>query len=99
MSKKPRIELKTLPANSEDTLRILQNTKNSIENLNLYVDDFIETMNILNEKHEKALKSGDKKEAEEIKTNIIHIYGKIEEVAQSMKQIAGEMSSFVDFKE
>ena len=98
MTKKPRIELKPMASTNQDTIRILENLRKSIENLNVYVDDFIETMNILNENLEKAEKKKDTAKADEIRKNIVHIQEKMEEVTAFMKNISGEMSEFVDYK-
>ena len=98
MQEKPKIELKPLPSENEDTKRILDNTRKSIENLNLYVEDFFETMAILRENFEKLKTKSDAEKEQELMQSIAQVESRIQEVTSSMKEISKVMSDFVDLK-
>ena len=98
MENKPEMELKPMKSDNPDTSRILETTRKSIENLNLYVQDFFETTKIMQENLEKATRDSDTNKADELKKNIMYIETKIGEVTEFMKKIAEEMSSFVNLK-
>ena len=87
-----------MKSDNPDTSRILDTTRKSIENLNLYVQDFFETTKIMQENLEKANRESDTQKADELKKNIMYIETKIGEVTEFMKKIAEEMSAFVNLK-
>ena len=98
MAIKPKILLKPVSTSDQNTLRILALLEGSINNLNIYVEDFIETLDILKENLEKYSREGQTTKIEEVQENISHIELKVAEVTDSMQNIASEMSAFVDFQ-
>lgn len=93
---RPKYELKLKPINStnEDNLRIYNMLKNSCDGLNSYLADFYETIEILKEKKDKP-----SAEPAEIEASINFVLSKIDEVTESMKNIASEMHTLIELKE
>ncbi len=98
MEEKKKIELRPIESNDPDTVRIYTLTKEACDRLNSYYLDFVETIRILQENRDRALREGDSAKAAEIQESITFVQAKIHEVADSMRTIADEMDSLVELK-
>ena len=98
MYKRTELILKDVGLDNPDTQRIFKLTKDSIDLLNHYILDFIETINILNEDKSKA-NTGSKKKIQEIETSISFVEGRIVEVSESMRTMVKDMPELIEIKE
>ncbi|MDH5721432.1 MAG: hypothetical protein OEZ13_12570 [Spirochaetia bacterium] len=99
MNKKPRIQLKPISTENPYTLKIYESVKRSIEDLHIYIDDFLETKSILKENLEKFSKEkANEEKSKEVESHLSEIETKIEEVTDMMQKIADEMPLFVKFE-
>jgi len=94
MRQKYELKLKPISTSNSDNLRIYDILKNSCEGLNNYLADFYETIEILKEKKEKP-----SAESAEVDASIDFVLSKIDEVTESMKNIAQEMHTLIELKE
>jgi len=94
MRKKYELKLKPINTSNSDNLRIYNMLKNSCDGLNNYLADFYETVEILKEKKDKP-----SAENAEVEASIEHVLSKIDEVTESMKNIAEEMHALIELKE
>jgi hypothetical protein len=94
MKQKYELKLKPINTSNEDNLRIYNILKNSCEGLNNYLADFYETIEILKEKKERP-----SVESSEVDASIEFVLSKIDEVTESMKNIAQEMHTLIELKE
>jgi hypothetical protein len=87
-----RIEMKHIESNNPETVRIYNMVNEECHRFNIYLADFYETLDILNEK-KAAGKSDD-----ETESSIEFVKSRIEELSSAMKEMAETMSSIVDLK-
>ena len=93
MNTKYRLEIKPVDSENPETLRIYNMVNDACERFNIYVMDFFETLNILEEK--KLDGKGD----DETEKSIQSVVSRIEEVTAAMKEIAATMSAIAELKE
>jgi len=94
MRQKYELKLKPISTSNSDNLRIYEILSKSCEGLNNYLADFHETIEILKEKKEKP-----SVESAEVDASIEFVLSKIDEVTESMKNIAQEMHTLIELKE
>jgi hypothetical protein len=87
-----RIEMKHVESNNPETVRIYNMVNKECCRFNVYLADFYETLDILNEK-KTAGKSDDETEA-----GIESVTSRIEELSSAMKEMAETMPAIVDLK-
>lgn len=95
---KPALEIKPVVTDDPDSLRIYELAMNSVKNLNNYIADFFESINIMMENREILLKKGDITKAEEMLSGMDYIEKKIEEVSRSMEAISETMPELVSYR-
>ncbi len=99
MKNKKHIQLKPVESDNPDTQRIYEQTREACDRLNGYLNDFIETIAILNEKKEGYEKKKLKMRKKEVESDIKFVESKIKEVHEAMDAIASEMDFLVELKE
>ncbi len=92
--KKYRLILKPIDSDNAETIRIYNNLRESCERLNIYLADFFETVEILNEKKNSGVDFPGGAEL-----NIEFVNGRINEVIKSMEDISQSMNSLVYMEE
>ena len=93
MNTKYRLEIKPVDSENPETLRIYNMVNDACERFNIYVMDFFETLNILEEKKQNG------KSDDETEKSIQSVVSRIEEVTSAMKEIAASMSAIAELKE
>ena len=93
MNTKYRLEIKPVDSENPETLRIYNMVNDACERFNIYVMDFFETLNILEEKKQIG------KSDDETEKSIQSVVSRIEDVTAAMKEIAASMSAIAELKE
>ena len=93
---KQMFKLKQCSYQTPESLKLFKITEKAIEIFNIYVMDFFESLNILNESLVLSKSNKNKKNTSEIKNNIIFIENKISALYSEMYQIEKDMVSFVE---
>ena len=94
---KPVLEIKPVLTDDPESLRIYELALKSVENLNNYIADFIESIHIMKENRENSLRKKDLERAEKILSDMTFIETKIEEVSRSMEAISAVMPELVSY--
>lgn len=94
MRQKYELKLKPINTSNSDNLRIYGMLKDSCEGLNNYLADFHETIEILKEKKDKSAA-----DPAEVEASIDFVLTKIDEVTESMKNIAQDMHTLIELIE
>lgn len=98
MERQPKLRLKPIDKNDDESMRIYGMTGKTVESFNSYVADFFQTVAILRENIEKAHTTADQEKAAEMREHIEHVERKIDELTEAMQRIADDMSSLVEFE-
>lgn len=85
-----RIEMKHIESDNPETVRIFNMVNEACNRFNIYLADFYETLDILDEK--KASGKSD----DETERSIEFVKSRIEEIKSAMKEMAETMPTVVD---
>jgi len=88
-----RLEMKFVDSDNPETVRIYNMVNDACERFNIYLMDFFETLDILEEKKQSG------KIDDETEKSIESVRSRIEEVTAAMKDIAETMPSIVELKD
>lgn len=88
-----RLKMKYVDSDNPETVRIFNMVNDACERFNIYLMDFFETLEILEEKKRNG------KSDDETDKSIESVRSRVEEVTAAMKDIAATMPSLVEFKE
>ena len=98
-SRKPVLELKEFSIQDPHSQRIYAITRDAVERLNIYVEDFFQTRQIINEQIEALSNSEDRDRLLQQTENLKEVSQRIDEVRKDMENMAREMSALISFKE
>ncbi len=93
IKQQPVLVLKKFQRNDDESKRVYDLTRESVELLNNYVLDFFETINIINEK-----RAGPAEKDSEIDDKVDYVIHKIDSVTVEMRNIAHEMPELVELR-
>lgn len=85
-----RLKMKYVESDNPETVRIFNMVNDACDRFNIYLMDFFETLEILEEKKQRG--KGD----DETERSIDSVKSRIEEVTAAMKDIAATMPSIVE---
>jgi len=88
-----RLVMKHVESDNPETVRIFNMVSEACERFNIYLMDFFETLEILEEKKMSG------RSDDETDRSIESVKSRIEEVTAAMKDIASTMSSIVDLRD
>ena len=88
-----RLKMKYVESENPETVRIFNMVNDACERFNIYLMDFFETLDILEEKKRNG------KSDDETDKSIDSVKSRIEEVTAAMKDIASTMPSIVELIE
>jgi hypothetical protein len=93
---RPRLVLKKIDVKNEKTERLYSLVSETVQSFNVYVADFYESVAILEEQYDAAVKAGNTASAREADEKISYMKERIEQLNASMKSISEEMHSLVE---
>jgi hypothetical protein len=95
---KPILIIKSVDTTNSETKRIYEYAKSTVDSFNAYVSDFLESISITVEKIDHS-EGASRPETNELKDRVFYLNTRITELVSSMKMIAAQMPSLVEYRE
>jgi hypothetical protein len=93
---KPVLILKAIESSDSDTDRIFNLTKEAVDRLNIFVNDFFNTQSILKENLLKAQNNNDSNTLKETKESLSQIQLRFSEIKEDMNKIAADLPQLIE---
>jgi Mg2+ and Co2+ transporter CorA len=95
---KPILIIKSVDTTDCETKRIYNYVKSTVDSFNAYVSDFLESISITVEKIDHPADMP-RQDDNELKERVFYLNTRITELVSSMKSIAAQMPSLVEYRE